>query len=137
MEYNQAASGTLGSYVPTQLFAGEVDVVTNNDTVLTGKVLARYTVLGRITASKKLVAWDPAATDGSEKPMGILAVPLDTSATGTNADTAAPYYVAGGFNHEALVWPAAVSTLAARKAAFDKSPIVIGSLRGATAWTQT
>jgi hypothetical protein len=39
-----------------------------------------------------------------------------------------PVYVAGCFNHEALVWPAGLSTLRARKMAFEGTPIVVKQL---------
>lgn len=59
---------------------------------------------------------------------GIILHAMDTSASGTNEDTFAPYYVGGFFNHEALSWPASVTTLAARRAAFLGTPIHIGSV---------
>lgn len=39
-----------------------------------------------------------------------------------------PVYVAGCFNHEALVWPTGLSTLRARKMAFEGTPIVVKQL---------
>jgi hypothetical protein len=41
-------------------------------------VLKLGTVLGRITASQQVKAFDPAATDGSETPCGILLHDVDT-----------------------------------------------------------
>lgn len=137
MDYSPAASGNLGAYVPFQLLAGETEVVTQRDTFLTGHAMAAYTVVGRITASGKLIPVVTAASDGSQVPVGILAVPLDTSSAGLNADAIGPYYVGGAFNHEALVWPTGVTTLAARKALFDRTGIVIGDVQGALAFNQT
>lgn len=54
---------------------------------------------------------------------GILVHAMDTSGTGLNHSAYCPYYIGGIFNHEALVWPAGVDTLAARKAAFEGSNI--------------
>lgn len=54
---------------------------------------------------------------------GILVHAMDTSGTGLNKSAYCPYYIGGIFNHEALVWPAGVDTLAARKAAFEGSNI--------------
>lgn len=58
-----------------------------NHVVAAGQVLEEATVLGVVTATSELVACDPAATDGSEVPFGILMQPIDTSATGLNAAT--------------------------------------------------
>lgn len=41
-------------------------------TLLAGKKYVTATVLGMITASKKLVEWDPAASDGSQNVAGVL-----------------------------------------------------------------
>lgn len=54
--------------------------------------------------------------------IGITAVAIPAGSTG-------PYYRGGFFNDQALVWPASVSTLVARKMAFDGTPIGIGRLK--------
>jgi hypothetical protein len=51
------------------------------------------------------------------EPIAAVTVPVDC-----------PYYSGGIFNHEALVWPAAESTLAARRAAFAGTNINVASL---------
>ncbi len=61
------------------------------------------------------------------KAIGIAAYAVDAS----GGDVAGPYYEGGYFNHEALVWPAALSTLDQRRAAFDGTPIHIRALYGA------
>lgn len=50
--------------------------------VLAGEDLVSGSVLGKITASGKYVAWDPDASDGSQTVRGILVTPVmgDTSA---------------------------------------------------------
>jgi len=49
------------------------------------------------------------------------------SAIGGNVGARVPYYDAGHFNHEALVWPAGLAaTLNARKAFFNGTPIKVG-----------
>jgi hypothetical protein len=70
-------------------------------------------------ADDLLVAWVPGAEDSTGKLEGLLAEPVDTTVTGTNAATFAPYYEAGVFNHEVLNWPTdlAAAALPARKAA--------------------
>jgi hypothetical protein len=39
-----------------------------------------------------------------------------------------PVFISGGFNHEALVWPVAIDTLAERQAAFARSPVYVQQL---------
>lgn len=58
------------------------------------------------------------------KAIGIAHEPV-AAATGP---VDCPYYSGGIFNHEALVWPAAESTLAARRAAFAGTNINVASL---------
>lgn len=58
------------------------------------------------------------------KAIGITAEPIGAS----DAPVDTPYYSGGVFNHEALVWPAATSTLALRRAAFNGTNIEVASL---------
>lgn len=60
--------------------------------------IARGTVLGRITASKKFKVCKDANGDGSEVPVAILA---DDFKVGN--DKSVPAYLAGSFNSDALV----------------------------------
>lgn len=64
-------------------------------------------------------------TGGSEesenKPVGFAAQPIAANSKG-------PSFVGGVFNHEALKWPASVSTLAARKVAFAGTNIGVRKL---------
>jgi hypothetical protein len=121
-----AAGGqVVGSYAPLPLFAGDADVVTEEEVVVTGQVLAKLTVVGKVTATGKLTVYTPGAVDGSEKAYGVLTQAAD----GTLADVNVAAYTAGFFNHDALVWPAAIDTLAERKAAFAGTQIRIGSVR--------
>ncbi|RMD93351.1 MAG: head decoration protein [Alphaproteobacteria bacterium] len=48
-------------------------------TVVSGQNLVAGTVLGKITASGKYTAWDPAAVDGSETAVGVLVDDVDAS----------------------------------------------------------
>ncbi len=123
------ASGELvGSQSPFDLFAGEAQIITEEAVVDTGG-LAKYTVVARLTTGGKIVAYDPAASStGAEKAIGILTQRVDA----TSADVNVAIYTGGFFNHEALVWPAAVDTLAERQAAFRDTTghsIRIGSVR--------
>lgn len=127
MANKDLATGELvGTQTILPLFAGDLDVVTEEGIVDTG-VLAKYTVLGKITATGKLVALTPGAVDGSEKAYGILTQPVDATA----ADVRAGIYIGGFFNDAALVWPvnAAYDTLIERQAAFAGTLIRIGTVR--------
>jgi len=121
-----AGSEIVGSFTPTPLFAGESATVTEEGIIDTG-VLAKYTVLGKITATGKLVILNPAAVDGSQVAYGILTQAVDATA----ADVRAGVYVGGFFNDAALVWPVHTSldTLIERQAAFARTPIRIGTVR--------
>lgn len=63
--------------------------------------------------------------NGSEEsenvPVGFAAQPIAANSSG-------PSFVGGIFNHEALKWPASVTTLAARKAAWAGTPIGVRQL---------
>jgi hypothetical protein len=121
-----AGSGTEGSYVPFQLFAGEKDVTTDHGNVAINTTLPKYQVIAFDT-SGNIVKHAPAASDSTNKAIGVLAQPIVTGSTVASA----PYYTAGFFNHDALVWAAATDTLAERKAAFVGTEIQIGTLYGA------
>lgn len=47
--------------------------------VITGGNYPSGTVLGKVTASKKLTELDPSASDGSEQAFGVLAANVDAS----------------------------------------------------------
>lgn len=119
------ASGELvGTQTPFLLFAGDAPIITEEEILDTGN-LAKYTVVGKIAATGKVVVLNPAANDGSEKAYGITTQAADATA----ADVKLACYTGGFFNHAALVWPAALNTLALRKAAFQGTPVKIGSVR--------
>jgi hypothetical protein len=65
-----------------------------------------------------------AATES--RPMGIAMQAINA----TSVDVSGPVAIGGVFNHEALVWPSTVTTLLARKAAFDRSDISVKALFG-------
>lgn len=121
-----AGGEVFGAMNITPLFAGQAPVVTEEAIVDTG-VLAKYTVVGKITTTGKVVALNPAGADGSQVPYGILTQAVDATA----ADVRAAVYTGGFFNDAALVWPvhAAYDTLIERQAAFARTPIRIGTVR--------
>ncbi|EHD21316.1 MULTISPECIES: head decoration protein [Brenneria] len=98
-EYGQNAWGPLyrqDTFIPDQLIAGPLQLVTDTVTILTGESASykRGTVLGRITASGKYTLSLPVATDGSEDPVAILVDDADATA----ADVTADVYLMGEFN---------------------------------------
>jgi len=122
-----ASSAIVATQTYLQLMAGDSEVVTEEGVIAAGAgTVAKYTVLGRISASGKLVPWAPAASDGSQVPCAILTQPVVAT-----ADVRAGVYTGGFFNDAALVWPAHAdaNSLVKRQAAFARTPIRIGTVR--------
>jgi len=113
-------------YTPTQLLAGEAEVTTDIGKLVTGQNLAKYAVVGRITASGKLMQWVPGAVDGSQQAIGILIHAVDA----TSADKDAQFYRSGVFNIDALGWASA--TTVQKYAAFNGTAIAVRALPGST-----
>lgn len=123
---NLLASGVdlVSAYQPFQLFAGESDIVTDQATAAAAAI-EQFRVVAR-DANGHLIPWDGTTLSGQGAPMGIAAQPIP-------ATTRGPIFTGGAFNHAALVWPAGVTTLDARKAAFDGTNIQIGEILGSPA----
>ena len=68
--------------------------------------LQRGTPLGRVTATRKFVTWNPAANDGSETIAAILAETKTVPAAG---DAKSDAYVHGEFHKNAIPWGAATA----------------------------
>lgn len=95
---------TEQTFSPDNLYAGEFPRVMEGVTVVSGEgVLARGTVLGKITASGKFGAYDSEASNGLENPVAILAVGVDA----TDGDVQASVYLSGEFRAGALTGYAA------------------------------
>ena len=69
-----------------------------------GEIITRGMVLGQITADLKVIESLSAAVDGSEDYYAIAGEDLDTSATGTNADTEIMLWLTGGFNEAKILF---------------------------------
>ena len=82
------------SYVPKEIVSGDYPLVTQGVTIAAGQNLVRGAVLGKITASGKLVLSLAAASDGSQTPYAILA---DEEADASAADLGATVYLSGQF----------------------------------------
>jgi len=86
---------------PDNLMAGDFPVVTGSGTVLSGAgKLVRGTVLGKVTASGKLVPVDSSKSTGEQTVFAVLAEDVDA----TSADVAAPLYLTGQYNTRKLVF---------------------------------
>ena len=82
-------------FIPDQLIAGNLKLVTQNYTIAAGAgVVNRGTPMGVVTSTGKVISSVATAVDGSEKPVGIL---VDTT-DATTADQAGGLYVMGEFN---------------------------------------
>lgn len=100
-------------FIPDQLIAGNLKLVTANVMIGTGQ-LQRGTVLGKITATGICVPCKKSASDGSQVPYAILADYADASVGPVNSGA----YQLGEFNGNALIvdpsWTLAELTDAAR-----------------------
>lgn len=96
---NQFAPGVKSSlFVPDQLIAGTLQLVTDTVTVA-GGVFKRGTVLGMITASGKYTKCVKTASDGSEKPVAILVDDVNASSAEQNGGV----YLMGEFNQNRIM----------------------------------
>lgn len=84
------------TYTSDNLIAGDHPCVTEEVTVLSGQNLVRGSLLGKVTASEKVVLSLAASGDGSEAPYAVLAEDVDASA----ADAKGVAYLSGEFNED-------------------------------------
>lgn len=112
MGYPQVASRSVESFAPGHIYAGISDVVTAPAIVVAGTYVYLQ-VMGRITASGKLKAHDPAASDGSQVAVALCAIPAVYT-----ADATPEVIVSGQFNIEAVTFNASITTDAAKLATF-------------------
>jgi hypothetical protein len=103
-EYN-----SLGTTEITQLFAGEMDIITDIGNVAANTpAMAKYTLVAR-DASRNLVPCDPAASDSKKIPVGVLCQPVALKTVAQSV----PIYIQAWFNFAAITWPASITTLTA------------------------
>lgn len=69
-----------------------------------------------------------ALSGGTAEPKG-RAIGIAAQAAPANSP-GIPYFTAGVFNSDIIVWPATITTLAQRKAAFDRTDVHIAKLKG-------
>ena len=101
---HKASFKTEGAYVPDSLIAGNAHLlVARSVTILSGQILARGAVIGKVTVGGKYKLSLSTATDGSEVPDLVLGEDCDASA----GDVAALAYLRGDFSANALTLGAA------------------------------
>ena len=124
---NLAGNGNHGSYTPFHLFAGEKEIVTSQAIVASLQgAFAQFEVIA-FDGNGNIAKYNPAGAAPLNRAIGVTCQAIEAGQSGT---TLFPYYRSGYFNHEALVWPAGMATLAARKAAVIASEIEVGALMG-------
>ncbi len=104
---------TLETSSVDNLLYGPFEAVDVPGTIASGAgVLTRGTVLGKVTASGKYIAYTSGAADGSQNPVAVLAVNVDA----TSEDVPTCFYIKGVFNKKGLVGADAnaIDKLAAR-----------------------
>lgn len=107
----QAPSISAVQYIPDQLIAGELKIVTTNVVIASGAgIVKRGTVLGLVTASGKYIVSVKSANDGSQNPAAVLADDVDA----TSADATGGAYLTGEFNENALTMDATWSAATLR-----------------------
>ena len=110
---------STGSYTPGDMLLGGFPVLTRTVTIVSGAgVLARGTVLGKITSGGKYKTSLTASSDGSETPKRILAEDVDAS----SGDVVAEVYETGIFDSSKLAI-GADHTVATVNAAFEAANI--------------
>lgn len=109
-----------GDFLPFELYSGESAISTNEGTC-GATALEQFRVISRV--SGLLVPWDGTTLSGAGKPIGITMQPIPVGLTG-------PYLDGGTVDPTALIWPSGVTTLAARKQAFDGTGIKIQTILG-------
>ena len=118
------------AFIPDQLIAGELKLVTDTVQVGGSAVLKRGTLLGMITATGVWIPSVKTATDGSQIPAAILVDECDSTLVSPQT---AGIYVMGEFNFNALTYDPSWGTVgspvayAALKAALTPTNIFIKS----------
>ena len=116
---------TQESFAYDNLFAGHLPIQTRSITILSGEdVLARGSVLGKVTADGKYRLSLSAETDGSEVPDVILLNDIDA----TSADVVTVAAIAGEFNENKLTIGTGHTADSIREGLRDKGIFLKGSV---------
>lgn len=119
--FDQLASGALvGTFQPTQLFAGEAPIITDSSPALAN--VAKWELLALTpTGVRPFVFTGTPATDDDPRLAVLSAVEATTGKQ-------VPYYDAGKFNWAVCKFPAALDTLPKIKAALQGSMLKFAHL---------
>jgi len=113
--YGFYPSAQQAEFVPDQLIAGNLKLVTRDVTIGASQTLVRGSVVGMITASGEYILSVETATDGSQVPVGIM---VDAVTTAAGATGAGSIYEMGEFNSNYMTfdpsWTVATLTNALR-----------------------
>lgn len=108
------------TYTPDEFHTGPFPIHTEPEVIAAGQgALAARTVMGRVTATGKWVKSLAAANDGSEVPRAILVEAVDAT-----AEVTAPFYKAGEFNPDLLIYGTG-HTAASVQAALEGTPLFL------------
>jgi hypothetical protein len=113
-----ASSSEITNSTDSFVLGGPVG--TDTGTLITGQNLAKYTAVGRISASAKLTKALDSAVDGSNAIVGFLVHAIDA----TSADKQCQLYVAGKFNRTLAVVDASY-TATELLARLDRTPMTL------------
>ncbi|MFE8872775.1 head decoration protein [Acetobacter persici] len=100
--YGFYPSASTATFVPDQLIAGNLKLVTATVTFSSGNTFVRGQVVGRVTATGDYMPCVQTATDGSQVPCGIVVDTVDASAA---AQTGSIYQM-GEFNSNYMTFDA-------------------------------
>lgn len=109
---------TVEAYEYETWHTGSDQPATTSGTYAAAQVIPARTPLGQVTASGEFVAWNPAATDGSEVAVRLSAVAIDTTAAAAKG----PMIKGGTYNPELVNWPVGATDIH-KALAFVGTPI--------------
>ena len=96
-----------GDVIKDRVFLGGHPPVTISGTLAAGRQYLAGEVLGQVTADKKLTGLAPAAADGTQTAMAILAGDVDATAS----DEPCVIVVHAEAISEGLIWPEGITAL--------------------------
>lgn len=118
-----ASGPNTQTFAPYQLLAGDTPPVATVDmTVTTGLSFVQGEVVAQLAG--KIVKYNPAAETSAAQAIGVMNYAVNTS----GGERKAAIYVGGCFNVAALTYPAGVTTIEAKQAAFAGTGISVRKL---------
>lgn len=114
------------TFIPDQLIAGNLQLVTKTVTIAAGKAYKRGTVLGRTSDTHLYSLCVQTATDGTQTPTAILVDDVDATA----GQVTAGVYLMGGFNQNRITFDDSWTVENLAEALRDKSIFLQDSITG-------